>query len=66
MRSIPLLTAALLVSAVPARSQDTSSKDKDRTPEPERRVWIERDIPDIYHGLLDPKVGLQAVEVAMR
>lgn len=29
-------------------------------------LGIERDIPDIYHGLLDPKVGLQAVEVAMR
>jgi len=29
-------------------------------------LGIERDIPDIYHGLMDPKVGLQAVEVAMR
>lgn len=29
-------------------------------------LGIERDIPDIYHGLLDPKVGLQAVEVALR
>ncbi|NUO65511.1 MAG: PDZ domain-containing protein [Gemmatimonadaceae bacterium] len=44
MRSIPLLAAALLASAAPAQSQDTSSRDKDRTPEPDRRVWIERDI----------------------
>ncbi|HEX8849308.1 MAG TPA: PDZ domain-containing protein [Gemmatimonadaceae bacterium] len=41
MRSFPLLTAALLVTAMPVRAQDTSSKDKDKTPEPDRRVWIE-------------------------
>ncbi|AXA93889.1 oleate hydratase [Massilia sp. YMA4] len=29
-------------------------------------LGIEREIPDIYHGLADPKVGLAAVEVALR
>ncbi|NUQ21235.1 MAG: PDZ domain-containing protein, partial [Gemmatimonadaceae bacterium] len=44
MRSFSLLTAALLVSAASAQAQDTSSKDKDRTPRPDadQRVTIER------------------------
>lgn len=46
MRTLPLLTAVLVVSAVRVQAQDTSSSDKDKTPRPDRRVTIERGMGD--------------------